>query len=389
MLTTLRKALPFHLPLIGEEEIEAVTEVLRSGWLTTGPKVRQFEEEFSQYIGGKHSIAVNSCTAALHLALEASGVKDGDEVILPTLTFAATAEVVLYLRARPVLVDSVPGTLNMDPAAVLRAITPKTKAIIPVHFGGHPCDMQPLLDTRSKYGIKLIEDAAHALPAWSEAGMVGTTGDITCFSFYSTKTLTTGEGGMAVTDDDQLADRMRIMSLHGISKDAWKRYSATGTWRYEILEAGFKYNLTDIQAALGLVQLNKCDSMRDRRAVIAARYREAFESLETVELLNVESSVQHAWHLFVILIQPDMLSISRDTFINELRERNIGTSVHFIPLHLHPLYQNRFGYRPGQFAVAEHYFERCISLPLYPGMSDEDVDFVIESVFEIAANFRR
>ena len=381
--------LPFHMPLIEADDMRAVREVMESGWITTGPKAAQFEQEFAQYVGARHAIAVNSGTSALHLALEAIGISEGHEVIVPTLTFAATAEAVVYCRARPVLVDCEPEVFNIDPVQVERAITLQTRAILPVHFAGHPCDMEPLLRTARANNLKVIEDAAHALPARYRGRMVGTMGDITCFSFYATKSITTGEGGMATTEEESWADRMCVMRLHGISKDAWKRYSAEGSWRYEILAPGFKYNLTDIQAALGLSQLAKCNSMWLRRSLLAERYTEALSAIDAFELPTARADVQHAWHLYAIRICPGELSIDRDRVIEELKQRGIGTSVHFIPLHLHPYYRDRWGYRRGDFPVAEDYFDRCISLPLYPAMSDEDQARVIEALTDIASRYRR
>ncbi len=389
MLSTATKFLPFHVPLIGEEEIQAVAEVLQSGWITTGPKVKEFEKEFAKFTGASHVLAVNSGTAALHLALDAVGLEDEDEVLIPTMTFAATAEAVLYFRAKPVLVDCARDTFNMDPDEVEKAMTARTKAIIPVHFGGHPCEMDRLLEMAKYHHLKVVEDAAHALPARYKGKMVGTLGDITCFSFYATKTITTGEGGMAATENVDYADRMRLLSLHGISKDAWKRYSANGSWRYEILEVGYKYNLMDLQAALGLVQLAKCEAMWKRRATLALRYNQGLASLDAFRIPQVHADVQHAWHLYVILVDPTVLRIHRDQVIEELRQRGIGTSVHFIPLHLHPYYQKRWGYRAGQFPLAEDYFDRCISLPLFPRMSDQDADRVLEGLKDIAYQFRR
>ena len=381
--------LPFHVPLIEAEDIRAVTDVMHSGWITTGPKVHEFEKEFASYLGAKHAVAVNSGTAALHLGLKAVGVGPGDEVVLPAMTFAATAEVVTYLGAEPVLVDSLAGTMNFDVSRVERAITPRTKAIIPVHFGGHPCDMNRLLAIAKDRRISLIEDAAHALPAGYRGRTVGTIGDITCFSFYATKSITTGEGGMATTENQMYAERMRVLSLHGMNKDAWNRYDAKGSWRYDIREAGYKYNLSDLQAALGLSQLRKCDAMWRRRAKIAARYSRVLAGMDAFQVPRASSHVQHAWHLFVILINTAILQIGRDQVIEELRKRKIGTSVHFMPLHLHSYYQREWGYRRGDFPVAERYFERCISLPIYPGMSDENVDRVVDALAEIATTFRR
>jgi perosamine synthetase len=381
--------IPFHLPLIQDDDIRAVCEVMKSGWITTGPRAVEFEQEFARYIGARDAIAVNSCTAALHVALEAAGVREGDEVILPTLTFAATAEAVVYLKARPVLTDCEPDTFNLDPKLVERAITPRTRAIVPVHFAGQPCDMDMLLYTARKHGLKVIEDAAHALPARYRGSMVGTLGDMTCFSFYATKNITTGEGGMVTTNSAPWADRMRIMRLHGISRDAWKRYTAEGSWKYEILAPGFKYNLTDMQAALGITQLAKCNMMWARRNELAQRYTEALSSLDAYEVPEVRADVQHAWHLYVLRICPGVLSIPRDQLIEELKQRGIGTSVHFIPLHTHPYYRDNWGYRPGDFPIAEDFFNRCVSLPLYPAMSDETQMRVIDALVDIASKHRR
>lgn len=387
--TTATKSVPFHVPFIGKEEIRAVVETLESGWLTTGPRTKCFEEAFAHYIGARHAVAVSSCTAGLHLALDAIGVRAGDEVLVPTLTFTATAEVVTYCKAKPVLVDVDPVHFNMSLEDAERKITPKTRSIIPVHFAGHPCSMDSLLDLAAAHGLAVIEDAAHAIPAKYKGRNIGTLSPMTAFSFYATKTLTTGEGGMITTDDDSLADRIRLMGLHGMSRDAWKRYRADGNWRYEILEAGYKYNFTDPQAALGLVQLSKCEEMWRSRLRIAQRYDHALAPLEAYRIPSVAPDVQHAWHLYVVLVEPSRIRIHRDQVIEELRQRGIGTAVHFIPLHLHPYYQRSWGYRAGDFPVAEEYFGRCISLPIYPGMTDEDVDYVIDGLREIAIEFRR
>lgn len=375
--------LPFHLPHIDNQEEQAVLRALRSGWLTTGRETHEFEREFAQAVGARHAVAVNSCTAALHLALEAAGVGPGDEVIVPTMTFAASAEVVSYLRATPVLVDSESDTLNMDPAQVEQAVTSKTKAIMPVHFAGHPCDMNALLALARPRGIAVIEDAAHAFPAAYDGRMVGAIGDMTCFSFYATKTITTGEGGMVTTDNEQVAEQIRMMSLHGISKDAWKRYRAEGSWYYEILAPGYKYNLTDMAAALGRVQLLKSPEFSDRRRRIAQRYDEAFAGLTALRTPASRGDIQHAWHLYVIQLVDGELNLSREGFIEALRAERIGTSVHFIPLHLHPYYRSTYGYGPTDFPVATRAFERIISLPIYSRMSDADVADVIDAVFRI------
>lgn len=379
-----REFIPFHVPQIDDDEIRSVVETLKSGWLTTGAKTKQFEEAFARYLGVRHAIAVNSCTAALHLALDAVGVGEGDEVIVPSMTFTATAEVVLYFKAKPVLVDCLPDTLNIDPDQVERAISSKTKAIIPVHFGGQPCDMGAILDVARRHNLYVIEDAAHALPAKYRQQSIGSIGDITCFSFYATKTITTGEGGMATTDNPEWASRMRMMSLHGISHDAWKRYAKEGSWYYEVVRPGFKYNLTDIAAAIGVEQLKKCDAFGAARKKIATAYNRGFSELPEIQTPVCSPDVQHAWHLYVIQLHLSRLKINRDQFIETLKQNGIGTSVHFIPLHLHPFYRDTFGYVPEDFPSATQAYQRIISLPIYPGMVDRDISRVIEVVREVA-----
>jgi dTDP-4-amino-4,6-dideoxygalactose transaminase len=381
--------LPFHVPVIAEDEIQAVTETLRSGWLTTGARVREFEADFARYVGCQHAVAVNSGTAALHLALDAIGLKESDEVLVPTMTFAASAEVVLYFKAKPVLVDCRRDTMNIDPDQIEKAITTKTKALMPVHIGGQPCDMERILEIAKVHNLKVIEDAAHALPTRYRERMVGTIGDITCFSFYATKTITTGEGGMATAENPEWAERMRIMSLHGISHDAWKRYTAEGSWYYEIMSPGYKYNLTDVAAALGSQQLKKCDRFWELRRRCAAWYNEGFKDVPEVSVPYVAPDVQHAWHLYVIQLNLERLRISRNAFIELLKKENIGTSVHFIPLHLHPYYRDTFGYRPEDFPTASAVFERIISLPIYPKMTETDVQRVIDTVRTLIKEHRR
>jgi dTDP-4-amino-4,6-dideoxygalactose transaminase len=381
--------LPFHIPDIGDEEIRSVVETLRSGWLTTGPKVQKFEEDFATYVGSNHALAVNSGTAALHLALDAVGIKEGDEVIVPTMTFTATAEVVLYFKATPVLIDCEPDTLNIDPRKVESKISSKTRAIIPVHFGGQPCAMEPILEIAHRHNLRVIEDAAHALPARYGDKTVGTIGDITCFSFYVTKTIATGEGGMATTNNPEWADRMRMMSLHGISKDAWKRYSSEGSWYYEVLSPGYKYNMTDIAAAIGIEQLKKCDKFFQLRRDIAAAYDEGFAELPEIRTPVCHPDLQHAWHLYVIQLDPERLRINRNQFIETLKQESIGTSVHFIPLHLHPYYQKTFGYTPADFPDASAVFQRTVSLPIFPMMSESDTRHVIRIVRNIVKQYRR
>ena len=384
-----REFIPFHAPEIGDAEIESVVETLRSGWLTSGTKVKRFEDDFAEYIGSKHAVAVNSGTAALHLALDAIGIRQDDEVIVPTMTFTATAEVVLYFKAKPVLVDCQEDTLNLDPKQIEAAITSKTKAIIPVHFGGQPCDMTPILEIAKAHKLYVVEDAAHALPASYEGKKIGNIGDITCFSFYATKTITTGEGGMATTENSEWAERMRMMSLHGISHDAWKRYTKEGSWYYEILNPGFKYNLTDIAAAIGIEQLKKCDEFRKAREKIAKIYDTSFADLEEIHTPVRRSDTEHAWHLYVIQLNLDHLQITRNQFIDALREEGIGTSVHFIPLHLHPYYRDNFGYQPSDFPNASSAFERIVSLPIYPKMTEADVESVIGAVRKVVKLNRR
>jgi perosamine synthetase len=381
--------LPFALPDIGEEEVESVVETLRSGWLTTGPKAKRFEQEFSKFTGAGEAVAVNSGTAALHLALDAVGLKEGDEVILPTMTFAATAEVVHYFKAKPVLVDCEEDTFNMSPEAFERAITPRTRAVIPVHIAGQPCDIITIGDIAKQKGIRVIEDAAHSFPAHAQGRPIGTISDITCFSFYATKTITTGEGGMLVSDNPEFIDRARIMSLHGISRDAWKRFMAEGSWYYEILYPGYKYNMSDIAAAIGLEQLKKAYRFLEVRQRYAALYESGFLGTPEIVLPSIRPGVGHAWHLYIIRVRRGRLTIDRGRFIEELKARNIGTSVHFIPLHLHPYYRDTFGYTAADFPVASRVYEETISLPIYTRMAVEDVQFVIGAVKDIVEQHRR
>jgi dTDP-4-amino-4,6-dideoxygalactose transaminase len=381
--------LPFHRADLGDEEIVEVVDVLRSGWLTTGPKAREFEREFAAMVGAQHAVAVNSCTAALHLALEAAGLREGDEVLVPTMTFAATAEVVTYFKARPILIDCVQDTLNLDTDRIEGAITDKTKAIIPVHFAGHACDMEQIQSIARAHGLHVIEDAAHALPARYQGEMVGGTTDSTCFSFYATKNLTTGEGGMVTTNNAEWAARIRMMSLHGLSRDAWNRYSEEGSWYYEILSPGFKYNLTDIAAALGLAQLKKCDRFWKARERYATLYHEGFRDLPEIICPQAASHVQHAWHLYVIQLELDRLRITRNEFIRQLQQAGIGCSVHFIPLHLHPYYRDMWGYQPNDLPVSSMVFQRIVSLPLYSKMTEADIDRVIDIVRNLVKESRR
>jgi perosamine synthetase len=381
--------LPFSRPWIGEEEVAAVTRCLRSGWLTSGPVVGEFERAFADYVGASHALAVNSCTAALHLALEAVGTGPGSEVITSPMTFAATAAVIEHLGARPVFADCEPGTLNLDPARVAERITPRTRAIVPVHFAGQPCDLAALLPLARAHGIAVVEDAAHALPAATGGRRIGSHGDVTCFSFYATKTLTTGEGGMAVTARPELAERMRLMHLHGMSRDAWKRYRKDGSWRYEILAPGFKYNLPDIAAAIGLQQLRRAPGFHARRCAIADRYHSAFAGVPGLRLPTVRPGDEHAWHLYVVEVDAARAGIDRDALVERLLARNIGVSVHFIPLHVQPFYRDRYGYRPDDFPNALAAADRVVSLPIYPRMTDRDATDVIDAVRGVLAEARR
>jgi len=392
--------LPFALPFIEEEEMSEVLDVLKSGWVTTGPRVKLFEREFAEYIGCKHAIAVNSCTAALHLALEAIGIGEGDEIITSPMTFAATAEVIHYFKAKPVFVDINPVTMNLDVKLLENTVQRKfesgggkrLKAIIPVHYAGYPCDMEAIMALASRFDLKIIEDAAHAFPTSYKRRMIGTLGDITCFSFYATKCITTAEGGMVTTENEEWADRMRIMSLHGISKDAWKRYTAEGSWYYEIVAPGYKYNLTDIAAALGVAQLKKADIFMKRRRQIANMYHEAFQELNELDLPLAnegEEGTTHSWHLYVIRLNLPQIQIDRNKFIDELRRKGIGTSVHFIPLHIHPYYRETYGYQPDDFPVTYETYKRIISLPIYAKMSDGDVERVVEAVKDVLTSYRK
>lgn len=382
--------LPFALPDIGEEEIRAVVACLRSGWVTTGPAARAFEAAFCDYLGGAvETIAVNSATAGLHLALEAAGIAPGDEVIVPTLTFTATAEVVRYLGAQPVFVDADPDTLNLDPLAVEAALTARTRAIIPVHYAGMACDMDALGLLARRHGLRLVEDAAHAFPTRHRGRLVGALdSDAAVFSFYATKTMTTGEGGMVVTRDAALAERIRCMRLHGISRDAFDRYvSRTPSWYYEVVAAGFKYNLTDIAAAIGIEQLRKIDRFQLRRAELARRYDEALADLPLLLPPRPApgSGSSHAWHLYVVRLAPGPANIGRDDLIARLAERGIGASVHFIPLHRQPYWRETCGLDAADFPVAEAAYGSMLSLPLYTRMSNADQDRVVAALRELLA----
>jgi dTDP-4-amino-4,6-dideoxygalactose transaminase len=381
--------LPFALPDIDDAEIDAVVACLRSGWVTTGPATRQFEQDFKAYLGGEvEAISVNSATAGLHLALESLGIGPGDEVIVPTLTFTATAEVVRYLGAQPVIVDVEAAHMNIDVGAVEAAITPRTRAIIPVHYAGLACDMDALLALARRHGLRVVEDAAHAFPTRYKGRLVGTLdSDITVFSFYANKTMTTGEGGMVVTRDPELAQRVRLMRLHGISQDAFNRYvSRTPAWYYEVVAAGFKYNLTDIASSMGIQQLRKIDRFWQRREQMARRYHEALAGLplELPAAADMGAGSTHAWHLYPVRLAPQA-ELARDELILQLSQRGIGTSVHFIPLHRQPVWRDTCDLSPARYPVAESCYARILSLPLYTKMSDADQDRVIAALHELLA----
>jgi dTDP-4-amino-4,6-dideoxygalactose transaminase len=381
--------LPYNLPDIEQGEIDEVIDTLRSGWITTGPKTKEFERRFAGYVGARHAIAVNSCTGGLHVALAAAGIGLGDEVIVPTMTFCATANVAVHVGATPVIVDVEPDTLNIAPQSLEAAITPRTRAVMPVHLYGHPCDMDRIGEIARAHRLLVIEDAAHAVGAeWCDR-RVGTLSSATVFSFYATKNLTTAEGGMITSDDDEYAEQMRIWVLHGISHDAWKRYSAEGSWYYEVCVPGFKYNLTDLQSALGLRQLARLEAMTLRRAELADMYRAGLCDLAEIELPAHRPNIRHAWHLYAIRLRLERLKINRAEFIERLKSEGIGTSVHFIPLHRQPYYRDRFGLQPQDFPVADAAYERLISLPLYTKMTAHDVEDVIEAVRRIVQRNRR
>lgn len=377
--------LPFALPDIGEEEINEVIDCLRSGWVTTGPKSRQFEADFARYLGGGvEAVSVNSATAGLHLALEALGIGPGDEVIVPTLTFTATAEVVRYLGADPVLVDVDPHTLNISTAAIAAAITSRTKVIIPVHYAGLACDMDAILELARAHQLRVVEDAAHAFPTIYKGKLIGTlASDVTVFSFYANKTMTTGEGGMVVTRDPQLAQRIKIMRIHGISQDAFHRYrSTTPAWFYEVVAPGFKYNLTDIAAALGIQQLRKIDRFLQRRQALAQGYADGLSALPLRLPAAAEPGGQHSWHLYVVRLTA-AAAIGRDELIQELSRRGIGTSVHYIPLHRHPYWRNTYHLSPEKFPEADASYAAMLTLPLYTKMTDADLQRVISTLGEL------
>ena len=391
MSGTTEPFVPFYRPSITDAEIAEVVDTLRSGWLTTGPKTRRLEEEFAAFVGSPNALAVNSATGALHVALAALGIGPGDEVITTPMTFVSTVTCIEHVGATPLLVDVEQDTLNLNPAAVEKALKTgghSVRAVLPVHLYGHPCDMDPLLDLATTYDLRVVEDAAHALPARYRGRMVGTLGDLAAFSFYATKNMTTAEGGM-LTGPPELLTEASTWSLHGISRHAWMRYSEAGSWHYDVIHPGFKYNMTDIQAALGIQQLRRLPDMQRRREAIVRRYNEAFAKLEQIDLPPCRSEVEHAWHLYVLRLNLARLTVDRDGFIEALRHRGIGCSVHFIPVHLHSYYRQRYGFQPEDFPIAFQEYQRIVSVPLFPGMADVEVDRVIDAVTRTALRYSK
>lgn len=383
VITKQEEFLPYAQPLIGREELAEVLDTMNSGWLSRGPKCAAFEERFTGFAGSKYAVAVNSCTSALFLALKAMGIGPGDEVITTPMTFVATANVIIHTGAWPVFADVDPQTLNIDPAEIAKKISSRTRAVIPVHYAGQACAMDEILALARENNLKVLEDAAHAVYTRYKGRMVGSIGDATAFSFYVTKNLMTGEGGMLTTDDEELARKVRMLSLHGMDIDAWKRYSAKGSWQYQVLMPGYKCNMTDLQAALGLKQLDRIMVMQQAREKYALAYSEGLKDLPGLTLPCEDRSGRHAWHLYVIRVDEKQAGISRDRFIEELKKRGIGTSVHFIPVHLHPYYKATYGYKEGDFPVAEEAFRKLVSLPLYPKMTGQDLARVIKAVRDI------
>ena len=390
-----RSFIPYNLPAIGQEEIDEVTAVLRSGWVTTGPKAAQFEDEFRNYVGAKHALAVNSCTAGLHLALAALGIGPGDEVITTPLTFCSTVSTILHVGATPVLAD-IGDDGNVDPDSIARRITDRTRAIVPVHLGGLPCQMARIWKLAGERGLFVVEDAAHGAGSHYQGSPLGgfnkvcrARSDAAAFSFYATKNMTTGEGGMVTSEDEELAERMRRLCLHGISNDAWGRYAERGSWYYEVLDRGFKYNMSDIQAAMGVVQLRRLESFIETRRRYASMYNAAFADVDETELPPNSDSCRHCWHLYAIRLNLDRLNIDRAEFIRQLRQRGVGTSVHFIPVPLHPFFASLAQLPQNQCPRAMELYPRLISLPLYPAMAEEQVRYVGDAVKEVARANRK
>lgn len=381
--------LPFHQPLVDADDERAVIETLRSGWLTTGPRTKGFERALASYTGAAHCVAVNSCTAALHLALEAVGVGAGDEVITSPITFASTANVIVHCRARPVFVDVEPDTLNIDAGAIEAAVTPRTKALIPVDFAGQPCDLDAVMAIGARHRLPVIEDAAHAIGAGYKGRRIGGIADMTCFSFYATKNITSGEGGALTTNRQDWADRIEVMALHGMSRDAWKRYGAEGYRHWDIIAAGYKYNMFDLQAALVTSQFGKLETFHARRVALKERLDAGLQGMSGITMPAERDWARHAYHLYPIVVRTETLTADRDTIMNAIQAENVGIGIHFRAVHLHPFYADTFGFRRGMFPNAEYYSDRTISLPLYPRMTDADADDVIAAVKKVLSHYRR
>lgn len=380
--------IPFHRSYITDDEINAVVKVMRGGWITMGHKTMEFESLFNNYLGTKISLACNSGTAALHLSLKCIDLKPGEEVIIPATTFTATAEVVRYFDANPVMVDINKDTHLIDISKVEEKITQKTRAIIPVHFSGQPADMDEIMNIANNHNLKVIEDAAHSLPAKYKNKFIGAIGHLTCFSFYATKTLTTGEGGMISTDNEEWADKIKILRLHGISRDAWKRYTSEGSWEYDVIEAGFKYNTTDINAAIGIEQLKKLNFMNEKRSELARLYNNAFKNMDSIILYRVKEDRETAWQLYPLKLKLETLKIDRNQFIQEMKNRGIGTSVHFIPLYRFTYYK-KLGFNALDYPESEWVYNRVVSLPIFPDMKENEIDYVIENTLDILKKNRR
>ena len=378
--------LPFGKPTIGEEEINEMADTLKSGWVSMGPKTIRFEDEFKSYVGASQAVSCNSCTMALFLSMYSLGIKKGDEVILPTTTFASAANVVVHLGAKPVFADICNDTYNIDPESIESKITENTKAVMPMHYAGHPADMDRIIEIANRNNLFVIEDAAHAVGSEYKGKKIGSIGDATAFSFYATKTMTTGEGGMITTNNEELAKTSKSVRLHGISADAWKRYSDKGSWYYEVTDAGFKANMTDMQAALGIHQLKKLDGFIETRQKNADHYTDRFASVDEITTPIVKKGVRHSWYIYPILV--DGLKINRDSFIKALRAENIGTSVHFIPLHMQPYYQKTFGYSKGDYPNAEWVYDRMVSLPFFSHMTEKDIDTAADAVLKIVNYYK-
>lgn len=384
------KFIPYNLPNITDAEINEVVDTLKSGWIAKGPRTVEFEKEFASYLGAKHAIGVNSCTAALHIALLANDIGAGDEVITTPMTFASTANTILHCGATPVFADIDFKTGCIDPKEIEKKVTAKTKAIVPVHYSGQVCDLDAIYKIADEHNLFVSEDAAHALWSRYKGRLIGNKlRGAASYSFYATKNLATGDGGMLVTDDDKTAERARILAGQGMSHNAWNRYAKGGSWKYDIVEPGFKYNMFDIQAALGLKQLSRLEEMQAARLKIAEKYQTAFSAIDALDPPFVPEYTTHCWHLYVLRIVPELLTIDRDQFIVELNERNVGTSVHFIPTHYMSAYKDRYGYKPEDFPMAQKHFDRIISLPLYPTMTEEETEYVISAVRDIVEKYHK